>query len=290
MKDYYKTLGIDKNSDDLTIKKAYKKLAMKFHPDRVQNEKEKEEYTNKFKDIGEAYDILSDPNKKKIYDTYGEEGLNGTGGGSNNGGGNYSSNFSSEGAEEIFKKFFSGSNFSNFSNFNGNSSEGFSNFNNSNGSSNNNNGFNFKNFTNFNNSSDEDNSSDDFSNFFTKNKKQKKETLKKSEPMTHVVNVTLEDLYNQKTKKIKINRKIQNNLKNIIEEKVLTFDLKPGCKEGTKIKFEKEGDQLFGFEGADVIFTLSFKKHKFFNFEKKIKFNLYKRNFINLCTKIKYFI
>jgi len=60
-KDYYKTLGVDKNATPEEIKKAYRKLALKWHPDR--NLKNKEEAENRFKDIGEAYSVLSDAKK-----------------------------------------------------------------------------------------------------------------------------------------------------------------------------------------------------------------------------------
>lgn len=61
-KDYYKTLGVEKNATPEEIKKAYRKMALKWHPDR--NPKNKEEAENRFKDIGEAYSILSDAKKK----------------------------------------------------------------------------------------------------------------------------------------------------------------------------------------------------------------------------------
>jgi curved DNA-binding protein len=66
--DYYKTLGIDKDASDSEIKKAYRKLAMKYHPDHTKGDKTAEE---KFKKISEAYAVLSDPEKRKQYDTYG---------------------------------------------------------------------------------------------------------------------------------------------------------------------------------------------------------------------------
>ncbi len=66
--DYYKTLGIDKNASDSDIKKAYRKLAMKYHPDHTKGDKTAEE---KFKKVSEAYAVLSDPEKRKQYDTYG---------------------------------------------------------------------------------------------------------------------------------------------------------------------------------------------------------------------------
>lgn len=70
--DYYETLEIEKTADNATIKKAYRKLALKFHPDRNQGDKEAEE---KFKMVNEAYQVLSDESKRSVYDRYGKEGL-----------------------------------------------------------------------------------------------------------------------------------------------------------------------------------------------------------------------
>jgi|SRR3989339_815567 len=68
--DYYKTLGIEKSADQEEVKKAYRKLAMKHHPDKNPNNREAEE---KFKKISEAYAVLSDAEKRKQYDTYGSD-------------------------------------------------------------------------------------------------------------------------------------------------------------------------------------------------------------------------
>lgn len=73
-KDYYKILGIDKSADDDAIKKAYKKMALKWHPDR---NKGSAEATQKFKEVSEAFEVLSDKNKRAVFDQYGEEGLKG---------------------------------------------------------------------------------------------------------------------------------------------------------------------------------------------------------------------
>jgi DnaJ-class molecular chaperone len=70
--DYYKALGVDKNASPEEIKKAFRKLAVKYHPDRNPNDKVAED---KFKDINEAYAVLSDPKKKEEYDTYGSNGF-----------------------------------------------------------------------------------------------------------------------------------------------------------------------------------------------------------------------
>mmetsp|Transcript_11695 Transcript_11695/g.29582 ORF Transcript_11695/g.29582 Transcript_11695/m.29582 type:complete len:109 (-) Transcript_11695:820-1146(-) len=72
MPNYYDVLGVPKGtSDEATLKKAYKKLALQFHPDRSKDP----HATEKFQKVSEAYDVLSDPKKREVYDTYGEEGL-----------------------------------------------------------------------------------------------------------------------------------------------------------------------------------------------------------------------
>ncbi|MCC0646998.1 molecular chaperone DnaJ [Clostridioides sp. ZZV15-6598] len=76
-RDYYEVLGISKGAEAQEIKKAYRKLAMKYHPDRNPGDKEAEE---KFKEINEAYEVLSDDTKRKTYDQFGHDGLNGQGG------------------------------------------------------------------------------------------------------------------------------------------------------------------------------------------------------------------
>jgi len=70
--DYYKVLGVDKNASDTEIKKAYRKLAMKYHPDHAKGDKSAEE---KFKQVSEAYAVLSDKEKRKQYDQFGSSGF-----------------------------------------------------------------------------------------------------------------------------------------------------------------------------------------------------------------------
>ncbi len=76
-RDYYEVLGVDKNASPEDLKKAYRKLALKYHPDRNPGDKEAEE---KFKEAAEAYDVLSNPDKKARYDQFGHAGLDGAGG------------------------------------------------------------------------------------------------------------------------------------------------------------------------------------------------------------------
>ncbi|CAH1788634.1 unnamed protein product [Owenia fusiformis] len=75
--DYYELLGIPKTASDADIKKAYRKLALKWHPDKNPNNKEGAE--KKFKEVAEAYEVLSDKKKRDIYDRYGKDGLSNEG-------------------------------------------------------------------------------------------------------------------------------------------------------------------------------------------------------------------
>lgn len=70
-KNYYQTLGIQKSATDDEVKKAYRKLALKYHPDKNKAAGAEE----KFKEVAEAYEVLSDKSKREIYDKYGEDGL-----------------------------------------------------------------------------------------------------------------------------------------------------------------------------------------------------------------------
>ena len=88
-RDYYEVLGVSKTATDAEIKKAYRKLAMKYHPDYNPGDKEAEE---KFKEINEANEVLSDPKKRQLYDQYGFAGVDpnyGAGQGGGFGGGSF---------------------------------------------------------------------------------------------------------------------------------------------------------------------------------------------------------
>lgn len=110
-RDYYEVLGIDKSADKDTIKKAYRKLAVKYHPDRNPGDKEAED---KFKEATEAYEVLSDDQKRPIYDQYGFAGLDGMGGGGGQGYSHAFHDFSdlfgggAGGFSDIFENLFGG--------------------------------------------------------------------------------------------------------------------------------------------------------------------------------------
>ena len=82
--DYYEVLGVARTANADEIKRAYKKMAIKYHPDRNPGDKEAEE---KFKQAAEAYDVLRDPDKRARYDQFGAAGVNGAGGFGGFGGG-----------------------------------------------------------------------------------------------------------------------------------------------------------------------------------------------------------
>lgn len=273
-KDFYSILGVPRNADSAALKKAYRKLAMKWHPDK--NRENQAEAQAKFQEISEAYDVLNDPQKRKIYDQYGEEGLKvgGNPGAANMNqsasapGGSYRYEFTQQQAEDLFRNIFGnfgGFGFSGMNGMNGvringqrvNGNNGFGRgttdfyfedmFPDDNspfkgtgrrvGGMNGFNSFNFKNMG-MNGSFTGDN------NYF--------ENGNVIPPLRIDLPCTLQQLNNCVTRKLKIRRNIYGKE----EDKILCVELKPWWKDGTKVTYEGEGDRKQGFPAQDVQFII----------------------------------
>ncbi|XP_018404470.1 PREDICTED: dnaJ homolog subfamily B member 6-like isoform X2 [Cyphomyrmex costatus] len=109
MVDYYKVLEVQRTSSSADIKKAYRKLALKWHPDK--NPDNLEEANKRFKEISEAYEVLSDEKKRRVYDQYGKDGLQMPGGKRRHGDdfdSHFGGTFVFRDPEEVFREFFDG--------------------------------------------------------------------------------------------------------------------------------------------------------------------------------------
>jgi len=250
-KDFYKVLGVARDATEEQIKKAYRKMALKYHPDKNKSPGAEE----KFKEVAEAYEVLSDPKKKEIYDKYGEEGLKGSGGGAGSPeGGNFTYTFHGD-PHETFRMFFGDENpFGGFFNFGHHGPGGPSSsrmFFNAGGES-----------------MDIDDDPFGFGHQGIPGMHGMPGHGRKRQdpPVVHDLLVSLEDIYRGTTKKMKITRKILNPDRHSVrkEDKVLTVDIKPGWKAGTKITFPKEGDQSVNNIPADIVFIIKDKPHPLF--------------------------
>ncbi|KAK3577583.1 hypothetical protein CHS0354_026552 [Potamilus streckersoni] len=240
-KDYYKILGVSREATDEEIKKGYRKMALKYHPDKNKSPGAED----KFKEIAEAFDVLSDKNKRAVYDQYGEEGLKGgmSGGGGPEGHNGGSFHYSFQGnPHDTFRMFFGNENpFESFFSFGPGGSTRFTTF--SPGPE----GMDI----------DED---DPFSRMGMSGMTRKK---RQDQPIVKDLQVTLEEIFIGTTKKLKITRKVLNpdGRTTRVEDKILTVDIKPGWKAGTKITFPKEGDQTPNNIPADIVFVIKDKPH-----------------------------
>ena len=115
-RDYYEVLGVGKNANADEIKKAYRKAAIKYHPDKNPGDKEAEE---KFKEAAEAYDVLSNPDKRARYDQFGHAGMGGAAGAGGGFGGFSGGGFSMEDIFSQFGDIFGGHFSGGFSGFSG---------------------------------------------------------------------------------------------------------------------------------------------------------------------------
>ncbi|KAG0268906.1 hypothetical protein DFQ27_005345 [Actinomortierella ambigua] len=299
-KDYYQILGVAKDADDNTLKKAYRKLALKYHPDKNSSDDAKK----KFQEISEAYEVLSDKNKRAVFDQFGEEGLKGGGGmpppgadggaggfpggfpggfsGGFPGGGGTTFSFSSGGqgmgggsagfrpsdAEDIFRQFFAA--------FGGAGAGG---------------------------ADDDDMSGAGFGSrpgmrskmggmggmpgmsgmggmggmggmpgmggmgggggARRQHSSHAAHPAEKPPTLSRKLPVSLEDLAKGVTKRLKVTRKVTDGSSRPTE-KILTVDIKPGWKAGTKIRFPREGDEFPDGQIQDIEFVIEEKDHPMF--------------------------
>mmetsp|Transcript_98902 Transcript_98902/g.176210 ORF Transcript_98902/g.176210 Transcript_98902/m.176210 type:complete len:339 (-) Transcript_98902:353-1369(-) len=249
MTDYYKVLGVPRDATDAQLKKAYRKLALKWHPDK--NKDNAAAASEKFKEVGEAFAVLSDPKKRAVYDQHGADGLKGgvpDGRGGYAGGGH---SFSTEAAGDIFKQFFGTSNpfEAFFDDARGGGGAGgmggmggmpgmASMFGGGGG-------------------------------FGMGGRAGMTQRPRKQDTVKTALKCTLEELYNGCQKRLKITRKKLNpdGRSTRLDEKILEVNVKPGWKKGTTITFPNEGDEGPGILPADIQFSIAEKAHERFTRE-----------------------
>ncbi|ERN06071.1 hypothetical protein AMTRI_Chr05g64420 [Amborella trichopoda] len=228
--DYYNILKVSRSASDEDIKKSYHRLAMRWHPDK--NPKNKTEAEAKFKQISEAYEVLSDTQKRMVYDQHGEEGLKGGSMAAPESNGQNSFGFNPRNAEDIFAEFFGSSPFG-FGSVGGRSTRyhgdgGF--------------GMPESTFRTF---------SEGVGTLHAG------PSLRRAAPCENKLPCSLEDLYTGSTRKMKISRSVVDQSGRLIpEEEILTIDVKPGWKKGTKITFPDKGN-----DRQDLIFIIDEKPH-----------------------------
>ncbi|KAH8265161.1 hypothetical protein KR044_010614 [Drosophila immigrans] len=222
-KDFYQTLGISRNAKDDEIRKAYRKLALKYHPDKNKSA----DASERFKLVAEAYEVLSDKKKRDIYDEAGEEGMKDQQSGAPNAS-QASSHFHGD-PRATFAQFF------------GFSDPG-------------------KVFD-FDFGSDDSSSPRDPFSAFAGFPSTRPATVQDA-PIVHELFVTLEDINSGCQKKMQISRmKLVNGVPRK-KLKQLDIEIKPGWKSGTKITFSKEGDELSPNRiPADIVFIIRDKPH-----------------------------
>ncbi|GMF05724.1 unnamed protein product [[Candida] boidinii] len=251
----YDTLGVSPSASDAELKKAYRKMALKYHPDKPTGD------TEKFKTISEAYDILSDSNKREVYDNYGLEAARGNapaggnpfagaGGAGGGGAGGPSFHFSSSGPgghqfsqEDAFNMFNNFGGFGGFDDiFSGAGGAGGQRFRSAGGQS-------------FGGMPGGMGGMGGMPGGFQQQQRQREPEI-----VDLNVNVSLEELYKGGVKKLKVNRKGPNGVK---EENLIEINIKPGWKAGTKITYPNQGDYQDGIRQT-LRFTIVEKPHPVF--------------------------
>ena len=261
-KDYYSILGVSRNATDEELKKAYRKLALRWHPDRNKDNKKVAE--EKFKDISQAYEILSDKEKRQIYDQYGEEGLNGgiPAGGASAGGMPGGFSFSGIDPSVLFSNIFGTSDFNTAFSQYGDDDDGYSGSGLPRGVKISFNGMPMS------------GGNGGFSSFFSTGGRgsharrahpepDPEPQLEKDPAIEKPLPISIQDLYSGCVKKLKITKKVYDSYGNVRnEEKIVEIPVKRGWKAGTKITYPKYGDERPGHIPADIIFVVEEKPDK----------------------------
>jgi len=229
-------------------------MAVKWHPDK--NPNNKEEADEKFKEIGRAYDVLSDPKKRKIYDQVGEEGISGSA--------DPSAHFTFQNADDIFKQFFGTSNVFDIFGEGGDVIPGMSSFSFGGQFPGGMGGMGGMGGSHGMHGSHGSHGSHGMHGMHGMGRQQKRQP----EPIVRPLNCTLEELYDGTAKRMKIKRKrLNRDGTTRDEEKVLEIEVKKGWKAGTKITFPKESDEMPGEVPADIQFVIAEKPHPTFRRE-----------------------
>ncbi|KAL6859388.1 hypothetical protein ACP4OV_017647 [Aristida adscensionis] len=231
--DFYEILNVDRGATDDDLRRAYRRLAMRWHPDK--NPAGKAQAEARFKDITEAYNVLSDADKRAVYDQYGEEGLRGA---AKQAGG---------GADDIFAEFFGSTPFTYCNTGSGGGGGG---------------GGNARGgrqqqppppawkggFGRASHSSGGDHGA--------------AASMMASLPVESKLACTLEELYVGVTKKMRISRSVVDASGRMkTESEILSIEVKPGWKKGTKITFPGKGNQQWNQLPADLVFVVDEKPH-----------------------------
>jgi len=245
-RDFYQVLGVNKDASDDDIRKAYKKKAVKCHPDKV-SEKERPKAEEEFKLLAEAYSVLSDSEKRNLYDMYGEDGLR-EGGGSPPSGGGSNAGFRPGGytytyqgdPNELFASLFGG-----VGGFGSGAFEGFGSVKRDGAQA-----FNME---------------DLLQGMHRAQAPHGRNSGKKQKRVQHNLPLSLEELYTGCSKKMKVHRRSMSS--NRTPEQVLKIDIQPGWKEGTAITFNDEGNEISEGVFEDISFIVKEKAHPHFKRE-----------------------
>ncbi|KAL9272653.1 DnaJ homolog subfamily B member 13-like protein [Drosera capensis] len=258
--DYYNVLKVNRNATDDDLKKSYRRLAMIWHPDKSKSDNKRESEA-KFKQISEAYDVLSDPVKRRIYDSYGEEALKsgvvpprsasadprarrGDGNGFGNAGnGGSSFRYNARDADDIYAEFFGESN---------------------------------------------GGGGGRRDRYFKTTTRNSGGGMRKGETVEKELSCCLEELYKGSKRNIRISRTItdssgflfvvqlvfldirycdsavRSGISVRTKVEILPIEIKPGWKKGTKVTFPEKGNEEPGVIPADIVFVINEKPHPVF--------------------------